>query len=196
MKKTVVITGAGGVGGIAFARSLHEADTDFFLCGLDSNQFNLQRAETDEKILIPNAKAPNYIEVLIEILQEVKADYLQVQTSHETLIISENRKNIPCMVFIPSHETIKVCASKFSTFQLWQKAGIKVAQTIFINNEDDLSEAFKNIGKKLWLRFNIGSSGAGALPTTDYDMARAWINFHNGWKLKPSHSNRYGKMAN
>ncbi len=181
MKKVVVITGAGGTGGIAFARSLREAGHDFFLYGLDANRFNLQRAETDVKILIPNAKDPNYIDLLIKIIEETKADYLQVQTSHETLIISEHREKMPCKVLLPSHETIKICTSKFSTFQLWQLAGIRVPQTIFINNEEDLSRAFKDIGSKLWLRFDTGSSGAGALPTTDFDMACSWINFHNGW---------------
>jgi hypothetical protein len=181
MKKTVLVTGAGGVGGIAFARSLREASNDFFLCGLDSNRFNLQRAETDVKVLVPDAKDSGYIDALIKIVEELEIDYLHVQTSYETLIISEHREKIPCTIFLPSHETIKICASKLATFQLWQQAGIRVPKTILVRNEEDLLRAFRDIGDKLWLRFDVGSSGAGALPTTDFSMARSWIGFHNGW---------------
>lgn len=181
MKKKILITGAGGVGGIGFARSLRDADSSFILYGLDANRFNLQRSETDKKVLVPNAKDPNYISILIRIAEETGADFLHVQTSHETLIVSENRDQLPCKIFLPNHETIKICSSKFSTYKLWQQAGIRVPQTMPIENEDDLKKAFVDIGAKLWLRFNVGSSGAGALPTSDFDVARSWINFQNGW---------------
>ncbi len=95
--------------------------------------------------------------------------------------ISGMRDQLPCKTYLPSHQTILTCEDKFASFTAWKKAGIKVPETMIINNPEELQMAFSKFGPKLWLRFTSGSAGRGALPTSDFEEARLWIEFRKGW---------------
>src|SRR5665811_74261 len=48
-------------------------------------------------------------------------------------------------------------------------------------DETDLRRAFERLGDTIWIRAVEGGGGRGALPTNDFDFARAWIDRFNGW---------------
>ncbi|MCM2265300.1 MAG: hypothetical protein NDI73_08930 [Desulfuromonadales bacterium] len=178
---TVLITGAGGSPGIGFSRSLRAAPKKFHLVGFDTNPYNLQRAETDQKFLVPSVKSEDYLQVVLDIIDEVKPDLIHVQISAEMIAISKIRDKLPCRTFLPRHETILACEDKYASYAIWAAAGIKVPGTMMLNNPDDLAQAFEKYGPRLWLRFISGSAGRGALPTSDFEEARLWIDFRKGW---------------
>jgi carbamoyl-phosphate synthase large subunit len=181
MKHTILVTGAGGAGGIGFSRSLRANGSEFRIIGVDHSRYNLQRAEADVKLLIPSPTHPKYIDSLIRIIKEHKVEFLHVQTSGETLAISEARHQLPCRTMLPSHTTIVACADKYATYKRWQDAGIKVPTNMILGDEADLIKAFEVLGPEVWLRFREGSAGSGALPTNSLGMAREWINRFCGW---------------
>jgi hypothetical protein len=177
----VLVTGAGGSPAIGFVRSLKTAPEAYYTIGFDTNPFTLQRAETDERFLVPKVSDPDYLPVVLDILKQTQPDLLHVQISAEMIGISSLRDQLPCKTYLPDHQTILTCEDKFASFNSWKTAGIKVPETMIINNDEDLRKAFKNFGPKLWLRFTSGSAGRGALPTSDFDEARLWIEFRKGW---------------
>ena len=179
--KRIIITGAGGSPGIGFTRSLRAASEKFHIIGFDTNKYNLFRAQTDERYLVPEVKDSSYLPVVLDILRQTKPDLMHIQISAEMIAISKLRDELPCKLFLPSHETIVTCEDKFLSYQAWRKAGLKVPETMLLNDPDDLKKAFKNFGPKLWLRFTSGSAGRGALPTDDPEEARLWIEFRKGW---------------
>ena len=62
--KRILITGAGGSPSTNFVRSLRDAPERFHLIGADCNKYYLQRAETDERHLVPEADEPDYDRLL------------------------------------------------------------------------------------------------------------------------------------
>ena len=179
--KRILVTGAGGSPSIGFTRSLRAASEPFYLIGFDTNPYNLLRAETDERYLVPSVKSPDYLPVVLDIIQETNPDLIHVQISAEMIAISGLRDKLPCKVFLPDHKTILTCEDKFASYTCWREAGLKVPETMMLNKPEDLQEAFDKFGPRLWLRFISGSAGRGALPTSDFEEARLWIDFRKGW---------------
>lgn len=181
MIKRILICGAGGTPATNFVRSLRLTGEVYFLVGIDSDKHNLQRAETDIKLLVPKADDPSYLKVLNKIVSEYKVDFVHIQNDIEIEIISRFRDKLKAKLFLPKKSTVEKCIDKFKSYRAWEKAGIKVPKTIFINNEEDLKKAFAVAGPKLWLRDIKGAAGKGSYPTKDYEEAVAWINFKKGW---------------
>jgi carbamoyl-phosphate synthase large subunit len=179
--KRVVVTGAGGTPAIGFSRSLRAAPEPFHVIGFDTNPYNLQRAETDERYLVPPVSDPEYLPIVLDILRETKPDLLHVQISAEMIALSGLRDRLPCRTFLPRHETVLACEDKYASYVVWEKAGLKVPSTLPIHRPQDLTAAFEKLGPTLWLRFTSGSAGRGALPTSNLDEARLWIDSHGGW---------------
>lgn len=179
--KRILVTGAGGSPAIGFTRSLRAAPERFHLIGFDTNKYTLQRAETDEAYLVPKVSDPAYLPVVLDILRETRPDLMHIQISAEMIAISALRDELSCKTFLPRHETIVACEDKFTSFERWKEAGLKVPKTILLNSPEDLTRAFKEFGPRLWLRFTSGSAGRGALPTSDPEEANLWVEFHKGW---------------
>lgn len=179
--KRIVVTGAGGSPAIGFVRSLRAAPEPFHVIGFDTNAYTLQRSEADERYLVPKVSDPDYLPVILEILGETQPDLMHVQISAEMIRISEIRDRLPCRTFLPAHETIVACEDKFQSYIRWSEAGLRVPRTMLLQGPDDLGQAFAELGPRLWLRFTSGSAGRGALPTSDPEEARLWIEIHKGW---------------
>jgi hypothetical protein len=176
----ILVTGAGGSPATNFIRSLKKYPDRYELVGADSNKYYLMRAETQKKYLIPAATDPNYISFLNYIIKEENIDFLHPQNDLEVSVISEKRDEINTKVFLPDKKTIKILQDKFESYKIWQKAGIKVPKTIFIDDEEDLKKAYKELGK-IWLRATSGAGGKGSIISQDFEHGKTWINFHNGW---------------
>jgi len=51
---------------------------------------------------------------------------------------------------------------------------------MLIRADDDLRQAFLELGDELWLRAIKGTAGQGSLPVSDFHFAKDWIDFHHG----------------
>jgi len=179
--KRILITGAGGSPSTNFVRSLKKAPEKFYFIGVDCDKYCLQRAETDEKYLIPPKDDENYLDMLNEIIEKTNADFLHGQNSAELEVLSENREKLKTRYFFPSKETIRICQSKFESYKKWTESGLPQPKTLFLNNEEDLNKSFEELGDEIWLREIKGSGGKGSLLTKDFKQAKSWIDFKNGW---------------
>jgi len=179
--KNILILGAGGSPATNFVRSLRDSPEEFNLIGVDCNPYYLRRAETDEKYLVPEAGSKNYFNILNDIIEENKVDFVHIQNDVEMLYVSENREMINTKHFLPSKETIRACMNKYESFKLWEKSGVPQPKTVFLNNQEDLRIAFFTLGKKIWIREISGAGGKGSLAVEDFDQAKHWISFNKGW---------------
>lgn len=177
----VLVTAAGGSPAIGFTRSLHTAPEEIYVIGMDANKYNLVRAETNERHLVPRVSDPSYLSVLDAIIEETKPDLMHIQVSAEMLTISANRDRLNVRTFLPSRRSIDICEDKFASQRVWEAAGLPVPKTIELNSDADLKTAFKELGPKLWVRAVRGSAGKDSLPVTDFDTAKMWIDFKSGW---------------
>lgn len=179
--KRLLITGAGGAPATNFVRSLKVAPEQFHLVGTDSNEFYLQRAETDVRLLVPSANEPAYIDVLNQVIDEHGCEFIHVQNDAEMQVVSKNRARLKAATFLPAAATVETCLNKYETYSLWNKAGLKQPATVKIDNEEDLRHAFGVLKGKIWFRETSGAGGRGAILTDDRDFVKAWITFRNAW---------------
>jgi hypothetical protein len=179
--RRILVTGAGGSPAVNFTRSLRLSGEDFYIVGVDSDKYCLQRAETNERYLVPSCCERDYLTVLNHIIRRTGSELLYSQPDVEIALISECREEIACRTFLPSKESVRILQNKFASFQKWQAAGLRVPRTSMINSYRDLQDCFKQYGPKIWLREIQGAFGKGALPTSDITQAKAWLDFHDGW---------------
>jgi len=179
--KRILVTGSGGSPATGFVRSLRAAPEEMFLVGTDCSEFYVMRSETDETFLVPRATEGDYIAILNQIIEENELEFLHVQNTAELKVISDNRKKLNITTFLPSKKTIHICQNKLLSHEAWASAGIKQPKTMMINDESDLKVAFKEFGKPLWIRDTTGAGGRGSLPVKSLRLAKAWLDFKEGW---------------
>lgn len=186
--KKILIAGAGGAPSEGVINSLLLSAEKEEIIGMGSVPSDLALSHALRKYVVPYANDPSYKEELLKILNTEKPDLIHFQNDLEVYHASLIRKDIEAAgtkVFMPRHEVIDTCVSKWKSWQAFKKAGITVPENMFINNEEDLKRAFEELGDedgKIWLRAeSMGGGGMGSIPTNDYAMAKAWIDRYNGW---------------
>lgn len=184
----ILIGGAGGAPSEGVINSLLLSAEKEEIIGMGSAPSDLALSHASKKYVVPYANDSSYKEELLKILNAEKPDLIHFQNDLEVYHASLIRKDIEATgtkVFMPRHEVIDTCVSKWKSWQAFKKAGITVSENMFINNEEDLKRAFEELGDedgKIWLRAeSMGGGGMGSIPTNDYAMAKAWIDRYDGW---------------
>ena len=177
----ILITGAGGAPATNFVRSLRRTDEKFHLIGVDCDKYYLQRAETDERYLVPKCGEGEYLPVLNSIVRHTKADLVFAQPDAEIEVLSERRDEVAATLFIPAAQTVRTCMNKHASYERWRQHGLKVPETVLINTPEDLQHCFEQFGQRVWIREIKGAFGKGSLPAEKLEQAKAWLDFHDGW---------------
>ncbi len=186
--KKILIGGAGGAPSEGVIRSLLLSDRHETIIGMGSVPSDLAMSHASKKYVVPFANDTRYSDHLLKILEMEKPDLIHFQNDMEIWYASKIRDDIQSTgtkVFMPEHSVIDTCVSKWKSWKAFKEAGIVVPENIYINDEEDLKRAFRELGDSkgnIWLRADsMGGGGMGSIPTNDYEMARAWINRNNGW---------------
>lgn len=179
--KRILVHGAGGAPALNFTRSLRASPEPFYLVGIDCDKYTLQRAETDERYLMPLASDPAFVDLYLHLLRKCRIDFVHVQPDPEIEIVSSLRDRLPARVFLPDRKVVNACLNKFESYRLWESAGLKVPRTVLLHSEEDLRAAFKDLCPPLWVRSIRGAAGRNSLKVTEFELARAWVDFHRGW---------------
>ncbi|BFM11830.1 hypothetical protein R50072_19830 [Simiduia litorea] len=183
----ILIAGAGGAPSEGVIYSLLKNPNNEVI-GMGSEPTDLILSLAKKKYFVPYANEPEYKDSLLKILNLEKPDLVHFQNDLEIYHASLIRDEIistGAKVFMPEHSVIDTCVHKHKSYLAFLDAGVKVPRNIEINNVKDLRLAFKELADdngKIWLRASsIGGGGKGALPTSDFSLAKAWIDHYAGW---------------
>lgn len=179
--KRVLVCGAGGAPAINFVNSLRLMKEAIFLVGVDCNEYTLQRAKTDIRLLVPRVEDKDYLPFLNQVIQEHGLQFVHAQNDKEIEFLSQHREEVKAGMFLPDKKTVEICLDKFASYELWEHASLPVPRTMLLQNPQDLKEAFQTIGPRLWLRNRKGAAGEGSYPAKSYEEALSWIHSRNGW---------------
>ncbi len=180
----IYIGGAGGAPANGFIRSLHESSRNDYLIGASCLASDLMLAEVAECHVVPPALDAGYAPAVLSLLRDTRADFIHAQNDFEVRALSRLRERLDELgvrYFLPDARVIEDCVDKQRSWAIWQRAGLRVPNTILLHTPADLKRAFALLGDKLWLRATEGGGGSGALPTDDFEFARLWIDRHDGW---------------
>jgi len=184
----ILIAGAGGAPSEGVINSILRGSKQETVIGMGSEPTDLVLSAAQKKYFVPYANTPEYKSRLLQILNTEKPGLVHFQNDLEIFHASLIRDEIMATgakVFMPPHEVIDTCVHKYKSYLAFKAAGVPVPENRMIYNEEDLRAAFANLGDdngKIWLRnSSIGGGGKGAIPTSDFVMAKAWIDHYKGW---------------
>ena len=178
--KRILVTGAGGIGGVNFIRALRLAEkqtgTKMFIAGTEFNQYYAVFPDVDVISKLPRHDDPLYIESLLALLRAQHIEFLHPHPSSEAGVVAENRTKITeCGVklFLPARESI--APDKTRMVELLKLAGVGTPETVRIFDENDVAAAFKQMNSPLWMRAMVGVGGRLSLKVATVDEALAWL---------------------
>lgn len=184
----ILIAGAGGAPSEGVINSILRGRKAETVIGMGSEPTDLVLSAASKKFYVPYANKPEYKERLLHILNTEKPNLIHFQNDLEIFHASLIREDITATgtkIFMPEHEVIDTCVHKYKSYLAFKTAGVPVPENMMIHNEDDLRTAFDKLADdngKIWLRVaSIGAGGKGAIPTSDFTLAKAWIDHHSGW---------------
>lgn len=180
----IQVGGAGGAPSNNFIRSLRESNRKDYVIGTTCVPADLFLADAEEKYVVPPASAAQYPEKILGLIAKVRPDFLHLQNDYEVRAISRLRDKVTELgvkLYMPSKETIENCVDKQKSYAIWQSSGVRVPETILLNDTNDLKAAFDKFGSTIWVRATEGGGGRGALPADNYEFARIWIERFKGW---------------
>jgi carbamoyl-phosphate synthase large subunit len=117
-------------------------------------------------------------------LSKTRPDFIHLQNDVEVRAVSRLRDQVEALGvkhYLPAAETVENCVDKEKSYRIWQRAGLPVPKTMLLQSPGDLQKAFDLYGETIWVRAIEGAGGSGALPASNYDFAKVWIDRYNGW---------------
>ena len=170
----ILVTGAGGVGGVNFIRSLRTASEPLYIVGTDYFEYHLEFPSLDAKYKSPPHDSPDFINFLSRLIKEEKIDFLHPQPEVEAEAIAKNVGKINCKTLLPNAETIRTARDKYLTYQKLKDKGLVPRTTLY--SEETLKETFEEMGSPIWVRARKGAGGSLSLPCSTVEEARHWVN--------------------
>lgn len=156
--------------------------------GMGSEPTDLAMSAAERRYLVPYADAPDYRRKILLLLRKEQPHAIHFQNDlevHAASLLRGEMAECGAATFMPAHETIDTCVHKYQSYLKWKDAGIRVPENMLIGDVEDLRNAFEHLADengRIWLRaISIGGGGKGALPTADFNFARAWIDHYCGW---------------
>jgi carbamoyl-phosphate synthase large subunit len=187
LKAKIVVCGAGGAPSEGVIHSLQQ-NPDFHVIGFGAEQADLFCSTAIEKHLIPYADDPLYREKLLKELSKIKPDLIHFQNDLEILTASSFRDEITSLgvkIFMPEHPVIEICTDKHLSYMRFKEAGLTVPENRLLHNSEDLALAFETLADsegRVWIRdSSVGGGGKGSLSTSNFRLAREWIESNGGW---------------
>ena len=175
MTKRVLVTGAGGLAGVNFARALRISSMRYYLVGTDFNRYHILYPDVDARYLTPRHSDRLFVSRLSEIVKKERVDFVHPQPSSEAYVISSKRKSVPCRTLLPPASVMRVGQDKLLSQEKLEAAGIPVARTGKVSGRQDVRRAFSKIPSPLWVRARHGAGGRLSLLCRSAAEAQLWI---------------------
>jgi len=169
----ILVTGAGGVGGVNFIRSLRAAPQSFYIVGTDFFKYHLEFSSSDAKYKSPPHSSADYINFLSRLIKEEKIDFLHPQPEVEVEVVANSLDKVYCKTFLPKTESIKNARDKYLTYRKLKSKGL-VPRTV-LYSEENLEETFEELEPPVWVRLRKGAGGKLSLPCNTIEEAKHWV---------------------
>lgn len=155
---TILLTGAGGTGGIASIKALKKY-TDHKIVTVDMSPESVGFHFADDGQVVPPATSDEWPNAMADVIMDLDVDVVVPLIDEELLQVSELRKKVPTdIVFlVPSESFVNTVLDKWKMVQAFESRNLPVPETILASNYEELSkEDFPRILKP---RMGRGSRG-------------------------------------
>jgi hypothetical protein len=178
--RTIVVLTSGDGAGLNFTRSLRHAG-GYKIVGIDVSFDDYIASEADERILLGASDEQRVLEIISDSAAEHAADLVYAaDTDNLLMLISRKRQELGVPMLLPDYDDHMRAEDKWQTYLRLAAAGLPVPDTELVRGDSELQRLLDR-HQSVWLRYTSGSGGAGSLATDSYDLAKAWVETHNGW---------------
>jgi predicted ATP-grasp superfamily ATP-dependent carboligase len=175
----IVVTGAGGSGGINFVRALRLAEAqkslDLLLICTDHNPHFLNFPQADARFVSPRHDDRDFVPTLLKLVKKYRAKFLHPHPSSEARVVSESSglfENENVKTYLPRARSIM--PDKLEIYNALSKRNVPVPKTVQINSFSDVDSAFSEVGQPLWIRAKGGAGGRLGLKVDTPEQAKRW----------------------
>ena len=176
----ILVTGAGGSGGISFIRALRLAQVQhkqkMVIACTDHNPHFLNFPDADTRFVSPRHDDSQFIPLLLQIIEKHNIEFLHPHPSSEAQMVSENLakfEQAKVKTYLPNPTAIM--PDKLEIHDKLNKNGVRVPKTVQVNSIQDIETAFSEIGKPLWIRARRGAGGRLGLKVETSEQALHWV---------------------
>jgi len=173
----VLVTGAGGIGGVNFVRALRfgaeKSKIGIFLVGTEFNEYYIDLPDLDEAIKSPRHSDPSFLPLLRKLISKYKVDFLHPNPSSEAKVVANNLPQLKAKTYLPNWRSIS--PDKETIWKKLKTKQVPVPETRSVNSIDELEGIFKELGSPLWLRPKEGAGARLALKVNSAEEALHWI---------------------
>ncbi len=172
----VLVTGAGGGGGENLITSLRLSPLELVIYGSNMDKHLVAKTSADVALQLPAANDPTYIRQMRKLILENGIELVIPNNDTEVGVISANRDQMPCAIFLPPDETIRNCHDKLAMHRCFVEADVPQAQFLGITEWDDIERFMaSHPADRYWIRPRKGSGSRGATWVRNAEQARHWI---------------------
>ena len=138
----VMVTGVGGGGnGEQLLKALRMSTLDYHIIGADMTPLSKGLYAADERVILPPASDPNYLEELKLICRELQVDALFTGSEPELKVISKVQDELRADgIFLPMNkrEVIETCLDKSKTMHFLHQNGFHMPVSYTVRSLEDL----------------------------------------------------------
>ena len=186
MKKTILVTGIGGLTPRSLATIIIEKHPDYKIIGCDIDKkaigffMTMKNGEklVDEYYVCPKCNTPEYFPWIERLVVEKKIDYAFVQPEAEIVewgAYYEINKKFPCPVFMGCKRLSESLRDKSIMAELLEGTDY-IPKTIKVTQENPRFEDVKEqIGFPCWIRATEGTGGLGSLRLDNINSYKSWL---------------------
>ena len=179
-ERRILVTGAGGIGGIDFIRSLrlveNQGDERIFIVGTDYNIYYIEFPNTNVKFRTMKHTDSQFIPTIINLSREHKLEFIHPHPSVEAKVVSESREqfeSLGVMMYLPRHEDIM--PDKLYIYQQLDSSRVPVPKTVLVRSLENIDHVLVKLDFPLWIRAMTGAGGRLSLQVNSPEEAKLWI---------------------
>ena len=157
--------------------ALRLADDAYRVVGADASPVKLHLSAATERLVVPRADAPGYLDAIRTAVERWDIDVVHAQPDPDVLAIGGGRDTIPARICLPSQEVLERAADKVATAEALTRHHVAVPCSRPVESFDDLRAATTATVAAhggAWVRARRGAGSRASLPVRHADQAEAW----------------------
>jgi hypothetical protein len=175
---TVLLLGAGGSAAANVADALRRSERGYRIIGADASNVKLQLSTADERIVVPRADAPAYVDAIAWAVAQWGCDVVHPQPDPDVRAIGSARDRIGARTYLPAQRALDVAADKLEFARQMHAAGVAVPEAETYGSLADVVAVTEHLltkHERVWVRARVGAGARASLPVRTGAQADAWI---------------------
>lgn len=129
MKKTVLVTGIGGVVGQGILRNLRSESLDIGIVGTNTTAVSAGNHLCDSVHVMPFAYDPAYAGAMADVVAREGVDLIIPSTDYESYYLMLAQPTLGCTVAAAPADVTAMCLDKYVNFQKFEQKGLRFAKS-------------------------------------------------------------------